>query len=217
MKTDKEFVDAVYEKYGKVRTEEKRREAARRRKFRYIGTIAACIILFVGIIGVTKWDDIKNMAAGSQDQEIAVNDTEITDEKTPADVDTKDTEGSDERTEITNNGTAETDPEEPEPYMTDQGLVNEVTSKCGNIKGIELSKSSGNSISSLFFTDQADIYNVVEWLKSNSDSAMSEATFYKNFSSENMPDTYFVMSAQFSSDPADSIDVYVVTDTAPGF
>ncbi|MCR5182119.1 MAG: hypothetical protein K6D56_03765 [Clostridia bacterium] len=217
MKTDKEFVDAVYEKYGKVRTEEKRREAARRRKFRYIGTIAACIILFVGIIGVTKWDDIKNMGADSQDQEIAVNDTEITDEKAPADVDTKDTEGSDDNTEIANNGTAETDPEEPEPYMTDQGLVNEVTSKSGNIKGIELSKSSGNSISSLFFTDQADIYNVVEWLKSNSDSAMSEATFYKNFSSDNMPDTYFVMSAQFSSDPADSIDVYVVTDTAPGF
>ena len=81
MKTDKEFVDAVYEKYGRMRAEEKRREAARKRRFRYIGTLAACIILFVGIIGVTKLGKGNDIPVNGTDENALVQDVETTDDK----------------------------------------------------------------------------------------------------------------------------------------
>ena len=92
-----------------------------------------------------------------------------------------------------------------------------MTAKESSIIGIELTKSSGSSFDSRFFKDKADISNLVSWLGQNAGTAMSEATFYSNYDSASMPETYFVMSVQVTTDPADAIDIYVVTDTAPGF
>ncbi|MBQ6088596.1 MAG: hypothetical protein IJT40_04315 [Firmicutes bacterium] len=211
MKTDKEFVDAVYEKYGRMRAEEKRREAARKRRFRYIGTLAACIILFVGIIGVTKLGKGNDIPVNGTDENALVQDVETTDDKSA----TEDMTQSENSTEPEQYN--ETDTTTADPFITDQGLVNEVSDKAGSIRGIELTKTTGNSYESIFYTDQSEIASLVEWLKSGAGPVMSEATFYSNYSAENMPATYYVMSVQFSADPADSVDVYVVTDTAPGF
>ena len=214
MKTDREFVDAVYEKYGRTRTEEKRKEAARRRRFRYIGTLAACIILFVGIIGVTQLKDrISPDMGGDAQEETVLEDTEKSSDSQGLTASNPEATNDAENNEDDKNYTVT----DPEPFMTDQGLVNEVVGKAGSIKGIEVTRTSGSTYESKFFTDAADISKYVDWLNDNSGFAMSEATFYSNFDSSNMPETYYVMSAQFSADPADSIDVYVVTDNAPGF
>ncbi len=212
MKNDKEFVDAVYEKYNRAKTEEKKRAARRKRTWGYVGAAAACLILFVGIIGVKELKPDKGMDA-QRAQDISVYEVEQADGKAAENVTDNPAQTADDQSPDKTPG----DVEMNEPYMTDQGLVNEVLSRQGSIRGIELSESKGSSIESLFLTDQADISAVVDWLMSHQDAAMSEATFYSNFSTGNMPDTYFVMSAQFSQDPADSIDVYIVTDTAPGF
>ena len=211
MKTDKEFVDSVYEKYEKTKTQERRRRSAKKRGLRYVLPIAACLVLFVGILGVTKLNDqqgsdMEKSYGSDQTQEI-VN----IDDKS-AEAEANEPENNEQPTE-----TDQTTEPENEPFITDQGLVNEVTAKESSILGIELTKSSGSTIDSRFFTDKADISNLVSWLGQNAGTAMSEATFYSNYDSASMPETHFVMSVQVTTDPADAIDVYVVTDTAPGF
>lgn len=220
MKTDKEFVDAVYEKYGRAKAEERRR-AARRRRNGFVAALAACLVLFVGIVGVNQMGGFPFNMGGGDSAEPVAEDAErnsVVDDGVTINDTVDDTEKAMDPEATDGNINMESDTVYlTEPYMTDQGLVNEVVGKQGSIKGIELSKSSGHSIDSKFFTDAADISNVVTWLESHADVAMSEATFYANFESETMPETYFVMSVQISNDPADAIDIYVVTDTAPGF
>ena len=216
MKTDKEFVDAVYEKYGRAKAEERRR-AARRRRNSFVAAIAACLVLFVGIIGVNQMGGFPFNRGGNDAAPVA-QDVEVNEASGDAAMLSNETEKStepEENTEDTNESYKESDA--AEPYMTDQGLVNEIIGKQGSIRGIEMTKSTGNSLESKFFKDAADISTSVEWLTQNSGAAMSEATFYSQFTSETMPATYYVMSVQFSADPADSIEVYVITDTAPGF
>ncbi len=59
MKSNQEFTDSVYLKYEKALEAEKQRTAARKRTIKYVSTLAACIIIMVGILGVSlNWNNI---------------------------------------------------------------------------------------------------------------------------------------------------------------
>jgi len=67
MKSSREFTDSVYAKYEAAQKAEIRESAWRKKTIKYVSTLAACIVIGIGIIGINAGEtpDIPDVNTGN--------------------------------------------------------------------------------------------------------------------------------------------------------